>query len=60
MELLASNVFYPVSFTKVELTTTKVTLIDINQVTSTSATVRVQYNIVDMVDSYVILDDTGE
>ena len=38
--ILASNVFYPVSFTKVVLPTAKITVTDVNQVTSTTATVR--------------------
>lgn len=40
MVLLASNVFYPVSFTQIELPTVKITVTDITQVTSSSATVR--------------------
>ena len=39
-EQLATNVFYPVSFSEVTLPTAKITITDINQDTSTSATVR--------------------
>lgn len=39
MSLLASNVFYPVSFTEVELPTAKIAVTNVSQVTATSATV---------------------
>lgn len=58
MALLASNVFYPVSFTEVTLPTVKITIIDISQVTSTSATVR--HNRLNITATCEHVDHTGE